>query len=126
MEAGLNISNRSESVPSVVIIRQEVSIMRQEALPRRVPAEAPAGSPRAAAVPDLHPGRGIPVGATFAISGRVYPHLIGGDAGCGARVVCTQVDGISRNRLERHLRREFSDPTPPFAEGAAARCFEAV
>src|SRR5262249_39589298 len=75
---------------------------------------------------DLHPGRGIPVGACFAVSGRVYPHLVGGDAGCGARVVCTRVDGISLNRLERHLRREFSDPSPPFAEEEAARVFDVV
>jgi len=126
MDSRVDISNRPESVPSVVVIGQDVSMMRQEALDQFVAAAALPGCVRAAAMPDLHPGRGIPVGASFAISGRVYPHLVGGDAGCGARVVCTRVDQISRDRLERHLRREFSDPPQPFSEGEATRCFEAV
>jgi release factor H-coupled RctB family protein len=33
--------------------------------------------------PDLHPGKGVPVGATFVTSDVIYPHLIGGDIGCG-------------------------------------------
>jgi len=126
MESGVNISNRPESVPSVVVIGQDVSMMRQEALDQLVAAASLPGCVRAAAMPDLHPGRGIPVGACFAVSGRVYPHLVGGDAGCGARVVCTRVDGISLDRLERHLRREFSEPSPPFAEEEAARVFDVV
>ena len=126
MEAGVDIANRPGSVPSVVVIGQDVSMMRQEALAQLVAAAALPGCVRAAGMPDLHPGRGIPVGATFAISGRVYPHLIGGDAGCGARVLCTQVERFSRTRLERHLRGAFSEPSPPFFAGSAAKCFEAV
>ena len=33
--------------------------------------------------PDLHPGKGVPVGAAFVTGGALYPHLIGGDIGCG-------------------------------------------
>jgi release factor H-coupled RctB family protein len=40
----------------------------------------------AVGMPDLHPGRGIPIGAAFAFAGVVHPALVGGDAGCGARV----------------------------------------
>lgn len=36
-----------------------------------------------AAFPDLHPGRGVPVGAAFRSQGLIYPHLIGNDIGCG-------------------------------------------
>lgn len=32
--------------------------------------------------PDLHPGKGSPVGAAFVTEGVIYPHLIGGDIGC--------------------------------------------
>jgi release factor H-coupled RctB family protein len=32
---------------------------------------------------DLHPGKGVPVGAAFVTSEILYPHLIGGDIGCG-------------------------------------------
>lgn len=33
--------------------------------------------------PDLHPGRGTPVGAAFVTEDVIYPHIIGGDIGCG-------------------------------------------
>ena len=33
--------------------------------------------------PDLHAGKGGPVGAAFVTDGMLYPHLIGGDIGCG-------------------------------------------
>ncbi|MGV3524925.1 MAG: RNA ligase RtcB family protein [Candidatus Sericytochromatia bacterium] len=34
-------------------------------------------------LPDLHPGKGTPVGAAFLSQGMVYPHLVGNDIGCG-------------------------------------------
>lgn len=34
-------------------------------------------------LPDLHPGRGVPVGAAFKSERYIYPHLIGNDIGCG-------------------------------------------
>ena len=36
-----------------------------------------------AGMPDLHPGRGYPVGAAFFSSSHFYPALIGNDIGCG-------------------------------------------
>jgi release factor H-coupled RctB family protein len=33
--------------------------------------------------PDLHPGKGSPVGAAFVSEGLIYPYVIGGDIGCG-------------------------------------------
>lgn len=33
--------------------------------------------------PDLHPGKGTPVGAAFVTEDIIYPHFIGGDIGCG-------------------------------------------
>lgn len=41
------------------------------------------GMRRVAGLPDLHPGRGYPVGAAFFSTGRLYPALCGGDIGCG-------------------------------------------
>ena len=37
----------------------------------------------AVAFPDLHPGKGIPIGAAFISENMIYPHLIGNDIGCG-------------------------------------------
>jgi release factor H-coupled RctB family protein len=33
--------------------------------------------------PDLHPGKGHPVGAAFFSEGMIYPSLVGNDVGCG-------------------------------------------
>ncbi len=41
--------------------------------------------------PDLHPGRGTPVGAAFVTEGVIYPHLIGGDIGCGMALFKTDL-----------------------------------
>lgn len=46
---------------------------------------------RGAAMPDLHPGRGIPVGAAFLSSKLIYPVLIGSDIGCGMRFCKTDL-----------------------------------
>ncbi|PKL76417.1 MAG: RNA ligase RtcB family protein [Candidatus Melainabacteria bacterium HGW-Melainabacteria-1] len=34
-------------------------------------------------LPDLHPGKGTPIGAAFLNQDRIYPHLVGNDIGCG-------------------------------------------
>lgn len=37
----------------------------------------------AVGMPDLHPGKGYPIGAAFLTEGIIYPYLIGNDIGCG-------------------------------------------
>jgi release factor H-coupled RctB family protein len=37
----------------------------------------------AVGLPDLHPGKGAPVGSAFASEGLFYPFLVGNDIGCG-------------------------------------------
>ena len=48
---------------------------------------------RVAGMPDLHAGRGYPVGAAFFSDRHFYPALIGNDIGCGmafCRPICAQ------------------------------------
>ena len=49
------------------------------------------GVRHAVGFPDLHPGKGTPVGAAFVTEGVIYPHLIGGDIGCGMALVKTDL-----------------------------------
>jgi len=42
-----------------------------------------AGMHRVAGMPDLHPGRGYPIGAAFFTKNKIYPALVGNDIGCG-------------------------------------------
>lgn len=65
------------------------------------------GCVHAAGMPDLHPGRGFPIGAVVATRDVIHPHLVGGDAGCGVRVAVTSVERTSPDRLERRLRAAF-------------------
>ncbi len=41
------------------------------------------GIERAVGMPDIHPGKGSPVGAVFLSRGKFYPHIPGNDIGCG-------------------------------------------
>jgi release factor H-coupled RctB family protein len=41
------------------------------------------GMTRVWGLPDLHPGKGTPVGAAFLNQDQIYPHLVGNDIGCG-------------------------------------------
>src|SRR5580704_19110828 len=56
--------------------------------------------------PDLQPGKGSPVGAAFVTEGVVYPHLIGGDIGCGMALF--QTDLVRRDaKLDRWAKLPF-------------------
>lgn len=64
-----------------------------------------AGMRHVAGMPDLHPGRGYPVGAAFFSSGRLYPALIGGDIGCGMALWTTDIEArkAAPEKLEKRL-----------------------
>ena len=65
----------------------------------------------AAGMPDLHPGRGYPVGAAFFSHSHLYPALIGGDIGCG--MTLWQSDLAARkNGADKLLRRVGNLETP--------------
>jgi release factor H-coupled RctB family protein len=56
--------------------------------------------------PDLHPGKGSPVGAAFVTEEVIYPHLIGGDIGCGMALFKT--DLVQRDaKLDRWVALRF-------------------
>lgn len=43
-------------------------------------------------MPDLHPGKGSPIGAAYLVAGRLYPHLVDNDIGCGMGLWAADVD----------------------------------
>ena len=57
--------------------------------------------------PDLHPGKGTPVGSAFVTDKVIYPHLIGGDIGCGMALFKT--DLVRRDmKLDRWAKLQFN------------------
>ena len=67
------------------------------------------GALAGAAFPDLHPGRGVPVGAAFLFEKFIYPALIGNDIGCGMTLFST---GIKEHKFKKDklFRKLGSDP----------------
>jgi release factor H-coupled RctB family protein len=57
--------------------------------------------------PDLHPGKGSPVGVAFVTEGVIHPHLIGGDIGCGMALFKTNL--VRRDlKLDRWAKLQFN------------------
>jgi release factor H-coupled RctB family protein len=72
------------------------------------------GCCKAVGMPDLHPGRGIPIGAAFAFEGVIRPALVGGDAGCGVRWTVVRRARFKGDALVRRLDEAFA--TTPWSE----------
>lgn len=58
-----------------------------------------------AGMPDLHPGRGYPIGAAFFSIGKFYPALVGNDIGCGMSLWRTDIKcaKVHLDKLEKQL-----------------------
>lgn len=70
------------------------------------------GIARAVGLPDLHAGRGIPIGAAFWSPSHVYPHLVGNDIGCG--MALWQTDLLNRKfKLDKAVKK-LSDLEKPW------------
>jgi release factor H-coupled RctB family protein len=63
------------------------------------------GMVHAAGFPDLHPGKGIAVGAAFVSRGQFYPTLAGNDIGCGMSFWATDLAAkkLKLDRLEKKI-----------------------
>ncbi|OJT16341.1 RNA ligase RtcB family protein [Archangium sp. Cb G35] len=69
--------------PHIRVIASPQSWVEGEAIRQLEAASRLPGMRSAVGLPDLHPGKGAPVGAAFASEGLFYPFLVGNDIGCG-------------------------------------------
>jgi len=53
-------------------------------------------------MPDLHPGKGVPIGASVITKGYIYPQLVDNDIGCGMAFIKTGIPAraITQKKLE--------------------------
>lgn len=65
----------------------------------------------AVGLPDLHPGRGHPVGAAFVCEGTIHPAIIGNDIGCGMGLWQTDLPR-RKVRLDRWAKLPFDLEEP--------------
>ncbi len=66
---------------------------------------------RVAGMPDLHPGRGYPIGAAFFTKGKIYPALVGNDIGCGMGFWQTSL-AVSKINLDKLVKKLGDVETP--------------
>ena len=66
-----------------IIIASDQSWIEGDAIAQLNHVAGLPGMEKAVGLPDLHPGKGIPVGAAFLSKDIIYPHLVGNDIGCG-------------------------------------------
>ncbi|WP_428965788.1 RNA ligase RtcB family protein [Micromonospora fluostatini] len=81
---------RQESLPpstpaTVTVFAAPTSWIESDAVAQCRQVAALAGMVHVAGMPDLHPGKGAPIGAAMA-STVLYPFLVGSDIGCGIAV----------------------------------------
>ncbi len=92
--------------PSVRLFASAKSWIEGEALRQLYATSKIKGMHLAVGFPDLHPGKGSAVGAAFVTAGLIYPHLIGGDIGCGMALFKT--DLVQRDvKLDRWAQIPF-------------------
>jgi release factor H-coupled RctB family protein len=111
----LLVDDVSRAVPDNVgarvrVVAGEDVWLETEALEQLARVAALPGCVRAVGMPDLHPGPGIPIGAAFAFDGVVRPALVGGDAGCGARLWVLGRCKLGGDALERRVRAVLDRP----------------
>jgi len=73
----------------------------------------------AVGLPDLHSGKGVPVGAAFVTNGQIHPQLIGPDVGCGLSLFKTDIPQ-RKVQLDRWASVRF-DLEHPWEGDASAR-----
>jgi release factor H-coupled RctB family protein len=84
---------------NVRLIASARSWIEPEALRQLLAAAQLPGVRHTVGLPDLHPGKFSPIGAAFVTEGVIYPHLIGGDIGCGMALFKTELPRRSANRV---------------------------
>jgi release factor H-coupled RctB family protein len=77
--------SRSSATASVAVFASPGSWIESDAIDQCHQVAALDGMVHVAAMPDLHPGKGAPIGAAMA-STVLYPLLVGSDIGCGIAV----------------------------------------
>lgn len=106
--------------PAVRLVASPSSWIEGEALRQLDAVAALPGVVACVGLPDLHPGKGGPVGAAFLAEDVVYPSLVGSDIGCGMRLFATDLLA-RRARPEAVAARLDGLDAPLDGDGGAQR-----
>jgi len=106
---------------SVQKITEKISLIASKetwieglAIQQLITTSALADMHQVAGMPDLHPGRGYPIGAAFYTRNKIYPALVGNDIGCGMSLWQTSAK-TSKVNLSK-LAKKFANIERPLDE----------
>jgi release factor H-coupled RctB family protein len=105
---------------NAALLASESVWMEGAALEQLARVAALEGCVRAVGMPDLHPGPTVPIGVAVGFADRIYPQLVGGDAGCGVRVASFAKLKLKGDRLEQRIREATDSPPLPDLDCSAA------
>ena len=93
------------STPTVRIIAGSSSWIEGGAVQQLEQTAKLPGISHAIGMPDIHPGKGHPIGAAFLSKGYIYPYLVGNDIGCGMGLWQTSLSSkkIKKDRWVKKL-----------------------
>ena len=88
------------------IFTQPQSWVEGSAIQQLKAAEKLDGMKKVVGLPDIHPGKGHPIGASF-LSNNIHPTLVGSDIGCGMSVskINTPLQKIKINKWYKKLKK---------------------
>ncbi len=87
------------------VVASDATWMEDAAIAQLITTSQLEGMQLVAGMPDLHPGRGYPVGAAFFSTNLFYPALVGNDIGCGMALWQTDLRASSTklDKLEKRV-----------------------
>lgn len=87
------------------LVASDITWVEDAAIAQLITTSQLEGMHRVAGMPDLHPGRGYPVGAAFFSTHVFYPALVGNDIGCGMGLWQTDLRAraIKLDKLEKRV-----------------------
>jgi RNA-splicing ligase RtcB len=93
----------SDNRKAIIKVITRETLIEEEALKQLNAASRLKGCTHAFGMPDLHPGKGIPIGASIVTQGVFYPELVDYDIGCGMSFLKTgiPVNKLTQKRLEQ-------------------------
>lgn len=100
----MTTTNDNSNKAAVRIVASPKTWIEGEAVQQLERTAQMPGMIAAIGMPDLHPGKGSPIGAAFVCEGRIYPHLVGNDIGCGMALWATDLPQ-RKQKLDRWADR---------------------
>lgn len=104
LDKTLDNQNNKETEKKFLVIASDKNWIEGEAVRQLEKSSELAGMIKAVGMPDLHPGKGHPVGASFISNGEFYPHLVGNDIGCGMGLWQTDIKK-KKQKLEKWVNK---------------------